>query len=549
MALPVHPRITDAAVAVAAGGLMVATGLSSGVWQGVAGACIALGWAGVCAGTLRTAAVGVVLPALALLPGQGWPALPGWTAAGMLLAMGLTKVAETRQRAQLQHLSDELHAAAAEGAVLQHSITRYPALLDACLALSDAREPDQLARTLCERARTLVPEARAIRVWLGAADRPVLMSSVGPDGNTRPAVLGPEVTYVAAEARSLCMREADGWRVMVPLRSGRRQDDADLRGVLEVEVGQGGGARLAVDLLFALGRLGGMGLAAVDLVNQARSLALRDDLTGLFGQHEFLRRLDEQFSHARRHRLPLALVMCDMDHLKRYNDQYGHAAGDLALKSVAAAITEVLPAGGIACRYGGEEFALAVFGLDQQELGRFGERLRGAIAAAIPDPLHRVRTVTASIGAALVGGNDAPREVLARADAAMYRAKAAGRNRVELAPAPAPLPPSPRHTPITAMAAVSSSAAIPLQTPTPTPEEPQTARAAIGEIAAVPAKAFPADGTGALERKTGEGRRATDHGHVGEPRPIMPPAAEPATATWAEAKARDTATPLPKDRP
>ncbi len=546
MTLPIQARVADAATAVAAGGLMVATGLSSGLWQGVAGACIALGWAGVSAGTLGPAAIGVVLPALALLPGQGWPALPGWTAAGMLLSMGLTKVAETRRKAQLQRLSDELHAAAAEGAVLQHAITRYPALLEACLALSDTREPDQLARTLCQRAQTLVPEALAIRVWLGTATSPVLMASVGPDGMTRPAPVGPEVTYVAGEARSLTLRQADGWRVLVPLRSGRRQDDgADLRGVLEVVVGQGGGARLAVDLLFALGRLGGMGLAAVDLVNQARSLALHDDLTGLFGQHEFLRRLDEQLAHARRHRQALGLVMCDMDHLKRYNDAYGHAAGDLALKAVAAAIADQLPPGGIACRYGGEEFALALPGLDQAELGRFGERLRGAIAAAIPDPEHRVRTVTASIGAALVGGGDQGREALARADAALYRAKAAGRNRVELAPAPAPLPPAPARTPMTAVAAVppsaSSSAIF-----APTPEEPKTVRAAIGEVAAVPAAAttVPGDGS-ALERKGGQGEARPGK----EPSGREPAKPEPGTAAWAEARARDGKTPIPQDGP
>jgi diguanylate cyclase (GGDEF)-like protein len=193
------------------------------------------------------------------------------------------------------------------------------------------------------------------------------------------------------------------------------------------------GERLSLELLHALGRLGGLGLATVDLVNQARSLALRDDLTGLYGQHEFLRRLEEHAAHARRYQHPLGVFMCDMDHLKKYNDKWGHPAGDAALKVVARAISQALPAGGAACRYGGEEFAALVPGLGPAEMAALAETVRAAIAAAVPDPEHRNRTVTASFGWALVQPNEEGRAALARADAAAYRAKAKGRNRVEAA--------------------------------------------------------------------------------------------------------------------
>ncbi len=185
--------------------------------------------------------------------------------------------------------------------------------------------------------------------------------------------------------------------------------------------------------MHALGRLGGMGLATVDLVNQQRSLALHDDLTGLYGQHEFLRRLDEQVAHSRRHKHPLGVLMCDLDHPKKFNDRWGHPAGDLALVGVAKAISAALPANAIARRYGGEEFAVVVSDLDIAALGALAEKLRSAIASSEVDPAHPERTVTASIGYALRTDEEDGRAALARADAAGYRAKHAGRNRVEAA--------------------------------------------------------------------------------------------------------------------
>ena len=223
----------------------------------------------------------------------------------------------------------------------------------------------------------------------------------------------------------------------IPLRGNRRQHEGlgeALRGVLVVELVQGDvGDRMALELLGALGRLGGLGLAAVDLVNQARGLALRDDLTGLFGQHEFLRRLDEQVAAARRHAAPLGVLMCDMDHLKLFNDRFGHLAGDDALRAVAREMLRVLPADAIVCRYGGEEFAAILPGRDLDRLALIADALRAAIADTEVDPAHPERRVSASIGVALAHEKEPGRAALARADAACYRAKAAGRNRVEVA--------------------------------------------------------------------------------------------------------------------
>ena len=126
-------------------------------------------------------------------------------------------------------------------------------------------------------------------------------------------------------------------------------------------------------------------------------------------------------------------MMCDMDHLKLYNDRFGHLAGDDALRVVAREMLRVLPTDAIVCRYGGEEFAALLPGRDLERLALIADALRTAIAGVVVDPAHPERQVTASIGVALVHDKEQGRAALTRADAACYRAKAAGRNRIDVA--------------------------------------------------------------------------------------------------------------------
>jgi diguanylate cyclase (GGDEF)-like protein len=238
------------------------------------------------------------------------------------------------------------------------------------------------------------------------------------------------VRFTLAESRPLIRREGQRVRVLLPLRGDRRREDGQdttLRGVLAVAyTADDHGDRLAVELLGALARLGGIGLATVDLLTQARSLALHDELTGLYGQHEFLRRLDEQTATARRQSTSLGLMMCDMDRLKAYNDRFGHPGGDTALRAVADALRATLPGSAILCRYGGEEFSVLLAGVTADALATTAEAVRTAIAAALPDP-HQV---TASVGWTLLRKDEGGREALGRADQHCYAAKAGGRNRV-----------------------------------------------------------------------------------------------------------------------
>ena len=425
------PRL--AGLTLAGAGLTAAGLVEPGFrWFALAGcgAWAVAGWHGLG----RAGAVPPVLPAMALLAGGWWALLP-WMVAGACAGRLLSQEITAEQRARLRLAREALHDAERESQVLHRHIQRYPALLETCLELSGARNLDQLAAGLCARARDLVPRLESARVFLGTSSEPVCRASCDGDGNPCARPPGPDERYVASESRPLTLRAGKRLRVLLPLRGDRRRDgDGEaLRGVLEV-VFDAEGDRHALELLEALSRLGGLGLAAVDLLNQARGLALRDELTGLYGQHEFLRRLDENAASCRRHGQVLGVLMCDMDHLKAFNDRWGHPAGDVALREVAAALRAAMPSGAIACRYGGEEFAALLIGIDAAGLATTAETVRAAIAAAVADPTHAERRVTASLGWALLRSDETARGALARADAACYAAKRAGRNRVEAAP-------------------------------------------------------------------------------------------------------------------
>jgi diguanylate cyclase (GGDEF)-like protein len=167
-------------------------------------------------------------------------------------------------------------------------------------------------------------------------------------------------------------------------------------------------------------------------------LSLEDSLTGLGNRRRFDLALQAECAHSARHGTPLALVMIDVDHFKRYNDLYGHPAGDECLRQVGAAVKSARGrAGDVAARYGGEEIAVL---LPQTDLGgafAAAERLRLAVeATGVVHAGSPFGQVTVSIGVASFAPSDdpaAPDRLLRSADRALYQAKAAGRNQVWLA--------------------------------------------------------------------------------------------------------------------
>ena len=170
------------------------------------------------------------------------------------------------------------------------------------------------------------------------------------------------------------------------------------------------------------------------------TLSITDGLTGLSNRRHVDEVLRTECARATRLGQPLAVILLDVDHFKKYNDHYGHQDGDTCLVRVAQALAAgTRRAGDLAARYGGEEFAVVLPNTDVTEARRIGEALRGAIEGlALPHAGAPAGRVTISVGIAIrpaPGGGD-PDTLLRQADAALYRAKDAGRNRVALGTPP-----------------------------------------------------------------------------------------------------------------
>lgn len=167
---------------------------------------------------------------------------------------------------------------------------------------------------------------------------------------------------------------------------------------------------------------------------QLAELALasrRDALTGLANRRAFDEDLAREVARAARDGTPLSVIVLDLDRFKAVNDAHGHAAGDAVLRAVAARAAAVLRAGHLLARLGGEEFGVVLAGADLGQAAAAAERLRAAVAASPVDAAGRALHVTASLGCATLSPGEAAEALVARADARLYAAKHAGRDRVE----------------------------------------------------------------------------------------------------------------------
>lgn len=163
-----------------------------------------------------------------------------------------------------------------------------------------------------------------------------------------------------------------------------------------------------------------------------KRLATIDSLTGLVNRRAFFDLAARARQFAGRVHKPVALMMLDIDHFKALNDRFGHACGDAALCVFAATAEATLREHDILGRMGGEEFALVMPGTDLEGACYAAERLRAAVAATEIDNDGQPYAMTVSIGVTLVGPDEHINAALARADHALYQAKSAGRNRIEV---------------------------------------------------------------------------------------------------------------------
>jgi diguanylate cyclase (GGDEF)-like protein len=156
-----------------------------------------------------------------------------------------------------------------------------------------------------------------------------------------------------------------------------------------------------------------------------------DPLTGLPNRRALKERLQREWARLQRYEGQLSFIMADIDNFKRINDAYGHHVGDLMLQKVANAIAESCRQIDLPSRFGGEEFAIVVPGEPVSGAAHLAERCREAVAKVVVTVAADVLRTTASFGVADAADADSPEELLQQADEALYRAKNAGRNRVE----------------------------------------------------------------------------------------------------------------------
>lgn len=190
-----------------------------------------------------------------------------------------------------------------------------------------------------------------------------------------------------------------------------------------------------VQLLRILCNQAAVALENARLFQQAQFLATRDGLTGLLNHRSFYQRLEEEIGRSKRHNIPLSLVLLDADCLKRMNDQYGHLTGDELLRIFARLIASGVRRGDVVARYGGDEFAILLPHTTPEAATALCERLRRRIETHQFVVGEQTEQIGASFGVAgfdpLLDAEDSA-EVVRRADEALYKAKTAGRNRIEV---------------------------------------------------------------------------------------------------------------------
>ena len=167
-------------------------------------------------------------------------------------------------------------------------------------------------------------------------------------------------------------------------------------------------------------------------MDRLRAEAERDYLTGLANRRYFRRALGKELERWRRYNVPCALLILDIDFMKRINDTHGHSAGDVVILHIATALKELSRDNDTTARLGGEEFALLLAGVDDARAIAAAERLRHDISAGEIEDIGRI---TVSLGVAACPTHaTSERTLYAASDAALYRAKGEGRNRTAIAP-------------------------------------------------------------------------------------------------------------------
>jgi diguanylate cyclase (GGDEF)-like protein len=178
-----------------------------------------------------------------------------------------------------------------------------------------------------------------------------------------------------------------------------------------------------------------LSISNLKLHETLHSQSTRDPLTGLFNRRYMEETLEREILRARRNRSPVGIIMLDIDCFKDFNDNHGHEAGDAVLRELGITLQHHVRGEDVACRFGGEEFVLILPNAAREVTLLRAERIREAVKFMTVEYHHQSLVIAASFGVAVYPehGSNA-KEILRKADEALYLAKHKGRNRVEVAP-------------------------------------------------------------------------------------------------------------------
>lgn len=320
------------------------------------------------------------------------------------------------------------------------------AILKAVEMLGSTPEGDELARSLCETAADITGARGAALVrWNRDAEVGELNHASPGLGLRTPAVIGPD-SQVAVQCRAGKARVIEDARGLSTAHLlygiGRSVNDPGsvaivpivrqerLLGALVLEAREVN--YFSSDLSQPLSMLLAAAAGSLELAwnyGEVDRRSRTDPLTGLYNRAHFGEQLEERLDFADRYGPPVSLIVVDIDHFKRVNDTFGHEAGDAVLRQVSAIIQEGVRSTDICFRYGGEELALLLPNTMHEDAAELAERLRQKIVATVAFHKGAAIPVTASFGVATYPVTARERgKLFPQADAALYRAKAAGRN-------------------------------------------------------------------------------------------------------------------------
>ncbi len=268
-----------------------------------------------------------------------------------------------------------------------------------------------------------------VSAWNASGERQTGFSARDVLGRTMNVFYFPDEAVQGRALQQVDLARRDGWHIDEGWR--RRKDGSrywcqSLVSALEEKTGEVTGFSVVLRDVTERKSTG----------DEIRRLLITDQLTGVSNRARFFELAEAEFARWKRFRQPLSALMVDIDHFKRVNDTYGHAAGDEVLKQVAISLQTGLRSIDVIGRLGGEEFAILLPSIDLQGAEMVADRLRRAVAGLSPVADGTAIPVTVSLGVAEIASDAREFDSLLKAaDAALYGAKQGGRNKVVVQPA------------------------------------------------------------------------------------------------------------------